>query len=423
MVVAIFVASIMVPLAGWDVVAQVNDIAEVPSSLPLPTLPPLSVIPALIVPAFALAFVGLVQGAGVSRNYVNPDGNYPDASGDFVGQGAANIFTGLFQGMPVGGSVSATALVTNAGAKSRFANIFAGITIAVVILLFGTWVGYIALPAIAGLLILIGFRTLKPAQIEMVWKTGRVQQAVMVITFVACLLIPLQYAVLVGVALAILLFVIQQSNQIKVKSWQWEPGNLPIEEDAPEVVPSNEVTILVLYGSEFFATAPLIEENLPSVTDDTHHAVVVLGLRSEQELGSTFLEVLERYATDLHDHRCQLMLAGVSDRMKDQLNQTKIARTIGRENIFSKTEKVGEAAIEAWDAAQKWLAETPEFPEETQEESLPETPDQGDAFPAVKKAGEAVAQVWENAQKWGTEPGEDSDKTSSAEASPEEDKE
>lgn len=375
MVVAIFVASLMVPLAGWDVVAQVNDIAEVPSSLPLPVLPPLSVLAGLILPAFSLAFVGLVQGAGVSRNYVNPDGNYPDASGDFVGQGAANIFAGLFQGMPVGGSVSATALVTNAGAKSRFANIFAGITMAVVILLFGTWVGYIALPAIAGLLILIGFRTLKPAQIEMVWKTGRVQQVVMVITFVACLLIPLQYAVLVGVALAVLLFVIQQSNQIKVKAWQWEPGELPIEYDAPEFVPSNEITFLMPYGNEFFATASLIEKELPVVTDETYRAIIVLILREEEDLGSTFLEVLERYAVDLQNHDSKLMLAGVGPRMKEQLDKTKIAQTIGRENIFVRTEKVGEAGIQAWDAGQRWLAELSE--ENAKEESAEITQSSG----------------------------------------------
>ena len=123
-VAAIMVASMLVPLAGWTEVAQVADIADVPGSLPRLVLPPLAVIPPLIIPAFALAFVGLVQGAGISKNFVNPDGKYPDNSGDFVGQGAANIVAGFFQGMPVGGSMSATSLAVNAGARSRFANIF-----------------------------------------------------------------------------------------------------------------------------------------------------------------------------------------------------------------------------------------------------------------------------------------------------------
>ena len=389
MVVAIIVSSMLVAIAGWDDVALVSDIADIPGSLPRPVLPPLSVFPALIIPALSLAFVGLVQGAGVSKSYVNPDGEYPDASGDFVGQGAANIFAGIFQGMPVGGSVSATGLVTSAGAKSRFANIFAGIVIAVVILLFGTAVGYIALPAIAGLLIVVGFRTLKPDQVEMVWKTGLVQQVVMGITFIACLLIPLQYAVLVGVALSVLLFVVEQSNKIEVKAWKWEPGDLPIEYDAPEFVPSNDVTIVVAYGSVFFATAPLIEEKLPNVADDTENAVIIMALRAEEDLGSTFLEVLARYAEELQQHNSKLMLAEVSSLVIDQLTQTKIAKTIGRENIYNRTEKFGETIIQAWDAGHKWLDEQPQSPDpepnDTAEKEPAETTEQAPAETAEQE--------------------------------------
>ena len=155
------------------------------------------------------------------------------------------------------------------------------------------------------------------------------------------------------------------------KAWKWEPGEMPIEYDAPDVVPSNEVTFLMPYGSVFFATAPLIEKELPSVTDDTRNAVIALGLRGEEDLGSTFLEVLERYALDLNEHNSKLMLVGVASLTKDQLEQTKIDQTIGRENIFVRTDKIGEAATQAWDAAQKWLAEQLE-PEPVPEEIAPE---------------------------------------------------
>ena len=372
MVAAIIVASLMVPLAGWDTVAQVNDIADVPGSLPRPVLPPLGVIPALILPALSLAFVGLVQGAGVSKNYTNPDGKYPDISGDFVGQGAANVFSGLFQGMPVGGSVSATSLVTNAGARSRFANISAGLTMAVVILLFGSAVGYIAMPAIAGLLIVIGFRTLKLDQVEMVWKTGPVQQVVMLITFIFALLVPLQYAVLIGVALSVLLFVFQQSNQITVKQWAVQPGKMPLEQDPPDSVPSNQVTALAVYGSVFFANASLVEQQLPEVTEDTRRAVVILSLRGGTGLGSTFLEVLERYAASLREHQSRLILAGVTEDVESQLNETQIARTIGRENVFSHTARIGESFDNAWDAAEKWLAEQPPAADEAPAGNAPD---------------------------------------------------
>jgi len=356
-VVALAVASLLVPALGWDSVATVADIAEIPDSLPRPTLPPLSIFPSLLVPALSLALVGLIQGAGVSQNYANPDGKYPDPSGDFTGQGAANIAAGIFQGMPVGGSLSATALVHSSGAKSRFANIFAGITIAVALLLFGGAISAIAMPALAGLLIVIGFGTLKIDDIRMVWQTGSIQQTVMVVTFAFTLLIPLQYAVLVGVALAFLLFVAQQSNKITLVELVLQDGQLPLEKDAPEVVEPNKVIIMVPFGSLFFAAATSFEEQLPKVDENTRNAVLIINLHHRTELGSTFLGVLERFAEELRDHESKLMLAGISSMAKSVLEDTGQMKVYGRDNIFVGTEVVGESMLEAHHEAEKWVAE------------------------------------------------------------------
>ena len=359
LVAAMIAASLLVPLFSWQSVIQLKDIVDVPNAPPRLVLPALNLVLVLIVPAFSLAFVGLVQGASITKSYINPDGKYPDASGDFVGQGVANIASGLFQGMPVGGSFSATALAVNAGARSRFANISAGIIIAAVILLFGSVIGGIAMPAMAGLLIVIGFRTFKLDRVEMVWKTGPVQQVVMGITFVSCLLIPLQYAVLIGVALALVLFVVRQSNKITVKEWIHGPSLLPIEQDAPNMVPANRSILLVTYGSLFFATAPLFEQQLPDVVDETKNAVVIIHLRKSSDLGSTFLQVLDRNTDDLHRHSSQLMLSGVIPKVVDQLEKTGLTRKIGRANIFVESEVVGQSALAAWEVADEWIAAAP----------------------------------------------------------------
>ncbi|MCJ7779338.1 MAG: SulP family inorganic anion transporter, partial [Acidimicrobiia bacterium] len=78
MVAAIIAGSAIAPLIGWDV-AVLNDIAEIPRSLPLPMLPQFGLVPVLFVPALSLAFIGLVQGAGITANFPNADGTYPDA--------------------------------------------------------------------------------------------------------------------------------------------------------------------------------------------------------------------------------------------------------------------------------------------------------------------------------------------------------
>ncbi len=113
--VAVVASSALVPLFGWEEVAQLRDIADVPSGLPMPVLPSLAQVMPMLLPAVSLAFVGLVQGAAISQSIPNPDGTYPDVSGDFRGQGIANIAAGLLRGTPVGGSMSATALVRRLG--------------------------------------------------------------------------------------------------------------------------------------------------------------------------------------------------------------------------------------------------------------------------------------------------------------------
>lgn len=270
LVVALFFVSLIVPLVGAEQIALARDVADIPGSLPAPVLPSLALMPALLIPALSLAFVGLVQGASISASVANPDGSFPNASGDFVGQGAAGIVAGVLQGMPVGALMSATSLVIGAGARSRLANIVAGVVIALGIVLFGGLVGLMAMPALAGLLIIIGFRTLKLGQVVTVWKTGPVQQTVMLLTFIAGLLVPLQYAVLMGVGLAVLLYVLQQSNRVRVVAWQLEPGQYPVEGEPPAEVPERQVTILVPYGSLFFAATVEIEHRWPWQTS-THN--------------------------------------------------------------------------------------------------------------------------------------------------------
>lgn len=355
MVVALIVASLLPVIFSWESVTIARDIAMIPGELPLPIFPALFTIPAMIIPALSLALVGLVQGAGISQSYANPDGKYPDASGDFTGQGIANLASGILQGNPVAGSLSATALSVNSGAKTRLANITAGVTMALSIVLFGNLIGFLAMPGVAGLLIIVGFRTLKPDDILMVYNTGRVQQVVALITFVAALFIPLQYAVLMGVGLAVTLYVFRQSEKITIKEWVHEPGQFPIERPAPRELPSNQITILLPYGSLFFASAHRFEAQLPIIDDKTTNAVVILRLRGGTDLGTTFLSVLRRYAEELRAHNCRFMLAGVSEHTANELEKTGLIRVFGRENVFHATERILESTMTAVEDGEKWL--------------------------------------------------------------------
>ncbi|MEI6363087.1 MAG: SulP family inorganic anion transporter [Actinomycetes bacterium] len=355
LVIAVIVTSGAAAAFGWDSVATLNDLGEVPRSLPLPTAPNLTLLPVLIVPALSLAFVGLVQGASISASYPNPDGTFPDASRDFVGQGVANVASGVFQGMPVGGSVSASALNKAAGARSRQSLFIAGIVMAIVIVAFGSVIGYVAMPALAGLLILIGYRTIKPADLMTVWKTGAVQKVVLVITFALTMLIPLQYAVLVGVGVSVILYVIQQSNKITIRRRQQDAGGNLIETDPPAVVPAHDLVVLQPYGSLFFAAAPVFEAQLPAVEETSTGSVVIVRLRGRSDLGTTFMDVLLRYALALDAAGSRLMIASTNPDIDEQLVVSGITDVVGPDGIFSGDERVGAAIGRAEATALAWI--------------------------------------------------------------------
>ena len=365
MVVAIALASalpVVLDALGTTVlsVPVLSDIVTVPRSLPRLDVPPLGLVVAMVVPAFSLVFVGLVQGAAIGGTMTKPDGSANDASGDFRGQGVANLAVGMLQGTPVAGSMSATNLVRAAGGRTATANLFAGVVIGASMLLLSDVVGYIAMPALGGLLVLIGWRSLKVDQLVLTWRTGAVPATTMAITFVLTLIIPLQYAVLVGVGLAVLLHVGRQSNRVVVKHWVFDDDNgFPIEADPPAEVPAREVVVLATYGSLFFASAPAFEAQLPRPVGTDTRGVVVLRLRAKDELGSTVVKVLIKYAEQLAASGSRLMLAGVTPGVRRQVDDTGLTALLGADAIFLAQARVGLSVREAMRHAEAWIEESP----------------------------------------------------------------
>lgn len=343
---------------GWAAVQQVSDVAVIPTSLPAPRLPDFTLMPALLLDAIALSIIGLVQGAGVSKAYPNPDGTYPNPSGDFVGQGAANIGAGLLQGMPIGGSVSATALNVSSGAKSRWANIFSGLLVVLAVLLFSKAVSLVAIPAMAALLIVAGFQSIKSERIKDIWATGWTARLVMAVTLVLTLAIPLQRAVFFGVLLSILVhFFVTSSAEVRLERLVPNADGTIRRAPVPSELPADEVTLLQVHGNMTFAGAETLEAQLPRATS-SGRSVVILRLDQQEGIGSSFLTVLDRYQQQLKAHGGKLMVAGVNKKIIGQLDRTEISsEVLGKENVFVSTDTLGASTRTAYDAAQRWLEE------------------------------------------------------------------
>lgn len=356
LVVAVVVGSVCAVLLNLWVpqpVVLLHDLVDVPGTLPLPVLPSLDDILFVSIPAVSLTFVALVQGAGVSSGIAAREGKAADVSRDLIGQGAGNILSGIFRGMPVGGSSSGSSLVVTAGAQTRLVYFLAGGVMALVILFASDLVAYIAMPALAGLLIVVGVTAVKPSRVYSVIKSGPLPTVVMAVTFVLMLLIPLQFAVLSGVGLGIILYVAQQSNRLRVRRVVFSADGRMREIEPPHAIPPREIVVLQPYGSLFFASAPTFERQLPEVTAESEDSVVIVRLRGTDDVGLAFVEVLRRYARDLAAAGSSLKLVVSEPLVVRQLEAGGLAADIGDDNIYRGTEWVGEALRRAYDDARE----------------------------------------------------------------------
>ena len=355
MLIAMVVASGAVLAFGWEAVEQVGDVAQIPRGVPFPIVPDLSLVPGLIPPAISLAIISLVQGAGISKAYPNPNGEYPDVSRDFTGQGAASAVASFFQGMPLGGSVASTALNVSAGARTRWANVFSGLIILVVVVLFSQAVGLVAMPAMAALLILAGIQSVKKEAFLDVWDVGWGSRIVMMVTFIMTLIVPVQFAVFGGVILSILVYWVSSSQDISLMEIIPNNDGTYRERPVPAQLPSKAVTLLSVSGNLFYVAAYNLEEMLPSAKG-SDRPVVILRLRESDRIGSTFITVLEHYAAQLKTSGGKLILAGVNPLVKEQLELTETTQEIlGEENVFTATENIAESTLMALRAAHAWL--------------------------------------------------------------------
>ena len=352
--IALLLASVAVLVLGLESVELVGDSFQITASFPTPTVPDLSMVRGLIMPAIAIGLLGLIQAAGISQTIPNPDGQYPDPSGDFRGQGIANFASGLFKGLPLGGSLGGTSIMLSAGAKSRWANVIMGLFVAIFVFFFADQVEKVALPAIAAVLIVAGFGVYNFEEIKDIWDVSRSSRLVMLVTFLATLVLDIQEAVFIGIVLSILDFVYTSAQDVQVVELVEKKEGVFEERPCPAELRDNSITILYAWGALFFASARTIEDLLPDASE-AKRAVVILRMHGRSRIGSTFIQILERYAGRLQANGGKILLSGVSHKVWDQLGRTETFETIPEEDVFLVDEILGGSTKQAFSSAQEWL--------------------------------------------------------------------
>jgi len=180
----------------------------IPSSLPMPTIPEVSFkeINLYLKPAFTIAMLGAIESllsALVADGMISTSHR---SNTELIGQGIANIFSGLFGGIPATGAIARTATNVKNGGRTPVAGIIHALVLLLIMLFFGKWATLIPLSCLAGILIIVAYNMSEWKSFISVAKGSSNDVVVLLTTFLLTVLVDLTLAIEIGIVMASMLF-------------------------------------------------------------------------------------------------------------------------------------------------------------------------------------------------------------------------
>lgn len=197
----------------------VRTLGALPAALPALSLPALTLetLRTLGGIALAVALLGLVEAVSIARSIALKSGQRIDTSQEFIGQGLSNIAGSFFSAYPSSGSFNRSGANFEAGAKTPLAAVLSAAFLVLVVFAVAPLAALIPVPSMAAILFLVAWGLVDFAQIAAISRASRPEAAVLGVTFLATLLMHLEIAILVGVALSLALY-LQRTSRPALRS-------------------------------------------------------------------------------------------------------------------------------------------------------------------------------------------------------------
>ncbi|MCK0112987.1 SulP family inorganic anion transporter [Ornithinimicrobium sp. F0845] len=280
-------------------------IGEIPSSLPVPTLPTIdpAVLQTLLTAALAVAALSAIESLLSARVAVDLSGDArynPDR--ELVGQGMACMASGAFGGIPATGAIARTAVNVRAGGRTRLSVITHSLVLLGVIYLASGPVSRIPMAALAAVLMLTAVRMVPFREARTILRSTRSDAAVLLLTMVITVMVDLIEAVQFGIAVAAVfaLRAVARTSGVRIE---------PID-SAPDPADAR-ISVYRLTGSMFFGAAERVRSDVSAEGDVE---VVILAFSQLRTLDATGANTLAEIVRALEKQGVTVLIKGVPSR-------------------------------------------------------------------------------------------------------------
>jgi SulP family sulfate permease len=340
--VGILVATLATSLLGLDVETIGSRFGEIQAALPRPSVPSidLAVALTLIGPAFTIALLGGIESllsAVVSDGMI---GRRHDSNMELIAQGVANVVTPIFGGMPATGAIARTATNVNNGGRTPVAGIVHALTLLLITLFLGRWVGYIPLAALGAVLVMVAYHMSEWRAFRSELTAPLSDVAVMLTTFGLTVVIDLTVAIQVGLVLAAFLFMKRMSEVTDITSFTREftdEQGLPRrdEEALAGGVPKG-VSIYEINGPFFFGAASKFRQTISDISKAPR--VLIIRMRDVPAIDSTAIHALREVVRRTQKDGALLLISDVHAQPMSALVRSDLIDEIGEENLCGNLE-------------------------------------------------------------------------------------
>lgn len=305
-------------------------------------------ISALFGVALAVAFVACLENTLMAKTIASRSGDRSDVNQDMFAVGAANVASAIAGGMPASGSLLRSSLNFTTGAITRMSSVYSGTLVLSAALLIA-WlprhgidlIGHVPKAALAALVIGIALALINRHNIRVCLRSTPDDAAVLVTTFIATLIAPLDVAIFIGVALSITLFLRKASRPHLVEYEFSDAGELR-QMGEKRQRPNPAISIVHVEGDLFFGAAELFRTQIQRTAADPSLSILILRLKNARHLDATSVLALEDLIKFMRANDRHVLISGATRDVYRVLKNSGVLKTIqegadrkkGESNIF-----------------------------------------------------------------------------------------
>ncbi|MBO4615809.1 MAG: STAS domain-containing protein [Lachnospiraceae bacterium] len=328
--IAVFVGIFMVKLLNMNV-NTIGDLYTISAGLPKFSLPNVSfgMIKDLIPNAFTIAVLAAIESllsCVVSDSMVNSRHN---SNTELIAQGAGNIASALFGGIPATGAIARTAANVKNGGRTPIAAIVHAIVLGLILVVLMPYAALIPMPTIAAILFMVAYNMSGWRTFVKQCKTAPVSDIiVLLVTFILTVVFDLVVAIEVGMIITCVLFIKRMSEETLVKGWK-----IIDDENDPDAISLRKVPkdtmVYEISGPMFFGAA----DKILGITVHEDMNNLILRMRSVNAIDSTAINALKTLNDSCRKNKVRLILSHVNEQPMNALKKCGLYDEIGAENF------------------------------------------------------------------------------------------